>query len=256
MRFRASLLFLFLFFFFYFFPFPARPAQAGDLAGRIAIGPPAFPEPADGKAPPPPRSPPREGAAVEPVAIVLVERVEPGSAGFDFPDDAPPKIEMSELAFRPREVVVRAGGRVAFANQDDLFHQPFSCSRGNRFDLGRYRKGEEPEVTFAEPGVARVYCEVHPEMRAYVVVVQNPFFARVNPDGTFLVRGVPPGRHVLAVVYEGDVLGRMTVDVPESGDAPRIDWAVAAAPTPGPSRGTPAAPAACCARVARVAVRR
>lgn len=200
------------------------PAEGGDVTGRVIVEPAPVAKPA-AAVPAPPEAPP------EPAALVYVENAPEPAGGFAWPKEfESPRVEMRSLAFRPREVIVRAGGSVAFENGDDLFHQPFSCSRGNRFDLGRYRKGEAPVVEFREPGLARVYCEVHSGMRAFVLVARNPYCARVAPDGTFRIAGVPPGRHVVAIAYEGDVLERRPVEVAESGDAPPVEWRVAAAP--------------------------
>jgi len=225
----------------------ASDALAGDVSGRITIDPPA--RPAAKTAAPTPADKP----ATPPRAFVFVERVEPPAGGFAWPAELDaPRIEMRSLAFVPREIAVRAGGTVAFENADDLFHQPFSCSRGNRFDLGRFRKGESPAASFPEPGVARVYCDVHSGMRAFVLVVQNPFVAPVAPDGAFRLAGVPAGRRRIAVVLEGDVLDRREVDVPEDGGAapPPIEWRVAAGPASEADRRVAgvALPAPCCAR--------
>lgn len=203
----------------------ALPSGAADVSGRVVV------EPAPGAAPQSPPAPtPAADAPPEPAALVFLENVPEPAGGFAWPKEfEAPRFEMRSLAFRPREAIVRAGGSVAFENGDDLFHQPFSCSRGNRFDLGRYRKGEAPAVEFREPGLARVYCDVHAGMRAYVLVAANPYCARVAPDGSFRIAGVPPGRHTVAIAYEGDVLERKTIDVGESG-APSVEWRVARAP--------------------------
>lgn len=70
--------------------------------------------------------------------------------------------------------MVPAGSTVRFPNQDSILHNVFSVSRANRFDLGLYRRGEGKSATFRQPGVVRVFCNVHHSMVAYVVVVETP----------------------------------------------------------------------------------
>ena len=80
---------------------------------------------------------------------------------------------------------------------DSFFHNVFSYSAAARFDLGRYPRGESKEVRFDEPGIAKIYCEVHEFMRAVVVVTDNPFHAVVAEDGTFRLEDVPAGTYTL-----------------------------------------------------------
>jgi hypothetical protein len=102
-----------------------------------------------------------------------------------------------DTAFVPAVVVVRAGGSVAFPNGDPFFHNVFSYSSAQRFDLGRYPQGESKSVSFPEPGIVEVFCEVHEFMRAAVLVTENPFHALVTADGTFRITGVPAGEHTI-----------------------------------------------------------
>jgi hypothetical protein len=90
-----------------------------------------------------------------------------------------------DTTFVPSVVAVRAGGTVDFPNGDPFFHNVFSYSSAQRFDLGRYPQGESKSVTFDEPGIVELFCEVHEFMRGAVVVTENPFHAVVAEDGRF-----------------------------------------------------------------------
>lgn len=133
------------------------------------------------------------------------------------PPAAPPTMMQHDTAFVPGTLVVSVGTTVSFPNDDPFFHNVFSYSRTKRFDLGRYPKGTTKQVTFNEPGVVKVYCEVHNFMRAVIVVTENPFHTVVNDDGTFRIEGVPPGDYTLVVSQPdlGDVEQHVTV--PASG---------------------------------------
>jgi hypothetical protein len=96
-------------------------------------------------------------------------------------------------------VTVPVGSRVSFPNADPILHNVFSVSRSNAFDLGLYGRGEGREIVLRGTGVVRVYCNVHPQMEAFVVVTPGPWAARPGPDGSFVIEGAPDGRHEVRV---------------------------------------------------------
>src|SRR5271154_6098031 len=97
--------------------------------------------------------------------------------------------------FEPRLLVVPVGSTVSFPNDDPIFHNVFSLSRAKQFDLGYYPAGQTRVVKFNEAGIVQVYCHLHSNMYAAIVVVPNQWYARPADDGTFSLTGVPPGRH-------------------------------------------------------------
>ena len=104
--------------------------------------------------------------------------------------------------FQPKVMAVPTGATVSFPNQDPILHNVFSVSGRNRFDLGLYRGGEAKEARFTEPGVVRVFCNVHHSMVAYVAVLDTPFYGRIGRDGAFTLDGVPPGPGRLTVWHD------------------------------------------------------
>jgi plastocyanin len=131
-----------------------------------------------------------EVPAGEPVAYVYVENIM-----------APPTkgehktIQQSGKKFVPGWAVVQRGTSIEFPNRDNIYHNVFSLSAGNSFDLGLYNSGGEAKShTFTEAGPVDVYCNIHPQMAASVLVVPNRYFAKVKGDGTFEIAGVPAGR--------------------------------------------------------------
>lgn len=110
-----------------------------------------------------------------------------------------PKMLQRNKQFSPRVLVVPAGTVVDFPNLDPFFHNAFSLFEGNRFDLGLYERGTTKSVTFSKPGICYIFCNIHPEMSAVVVVVDTPYYAVSNPAGEFTIAHMPPGRYALSV---------------------------------------------------------
>lgn len=123
-----------------------------------------------------------------------------GTSPTDPATATPLRIQQSGYQFRPALAVVRSGTPVVFPNEDQLYHSVFSKSPPRRFDLGRFRKGEEPAaVVMDSPGLVQLFCEVHEHMRANLVVVDTPWFAVTDPEGRFSIEGITPGRHVVSI---------------------------------------------------------
>ena len=111
-------------------------------------------------------------------------------------------ITMRGKAFVPRVTVIGAGGTVDFPNEDPILHNVFSVSGENRFDLDLYKRPKSGSWTFSQAGLVRVYCNIHPQMSAVVMVRDNPFFTKAGADGAFVLEGVPAGKHVLKAWHE------------------------------------------------------
>jgi len=160
---------------------------------------------------------PREVAAVP--ALVFLEGP---IAGADAPAALHVEMAQRDTAFRPDALVVPVGSTVRFLNEDKFFHNVFSYSKTKRFDLGRYPKGEAKSVVFDKAGPVAVFCEIHKWMRGAILVVENPYYATVQPDGSFSLPNVPPGKYKLSVWHAERGKKDYDVVVPASGTV-RID---------------------------------
>ncbi|MGE0814668.1 MAG: plastocyanin/azurin family copper-binding protein [Vicinamibacterales bacterium] len=110
------------------------------------------------------------------------------------PDARPPVVlDQRNMQFSPRLLVVPVGTTVEMPNSDRVFHNIFSFRDGKVFDLGLYPVGQSRSVTFDRPGVSRLFCNIHPAMAAYVVVVDSPFHAITDTRGRFAIDAVPDG---------------------------------------------------------------
>ena len=121
---------------------------------------------------------------------------------------------MSHLGrrFTPRVLPLVQGDAVDFLNDDNIYHNVFSLSKANTFDLGIYPQGTSKVVIFDEPGLVRIYCNIHPNMISTIVVLNNTLFDITGPDGTFEIRNVPAGEITLRVWSEfGEEISRRVV---------------------------------------------
>lgn len=126
-------------------------------------------------------------------------------------------VTMQSKSFIPRVTVVTVGGRVEFPNQDSIFHNVFSVSGENRFDLELYKKPKSGFKVFEQPGVVRIYCNIHPQMSGFLLVRDNPFWAHVSADGSFRVADVPAGTWVVKAWHERSGESAQSVAVPQAG---------------------------------------
>ena len=133
------------------------------------------------------------------------------------PKPAKATMTMKGKSFSPHVVAVPVGGTVEFPNEDPIFHNVFSVSGDNRFDLELYKRPKSGSWTFQRPGIARVYCNIHPQMSAVVLVRDNPYFAKAAIDGTFSIEGVPAGEYTLTAWHERTNEASTKIVVPSEG---------------------------------------
>lgn len=183
----------------------AAAAPAGTVSGKVALV-------RDGK---------EQADASNTVVWIEGLRQSPGSSRT--PPGTPPaagQMKSSSKRFQPRVIAVAKDGAVDFPNTDPIYHNVFSVSGANRFDLGLYRSGTSKSKTFPEPGLVRVYCNIHPQMVGFVMVVDSDFRTVTGPDGSFRFDGVPPGAHVVKAWHEEGAETSQPVSVRASGDVP------------------------------------
>jgi len=104
--------------------------------------------------------------------------------------------------FLPHVLAIRTGTVVDFPNQDPIFHNAFSNYSGQIFDIGLYKPGSTRSVAFKRPGIVRVFCNIHQNMSAVIVVLDTPWFATTTASGKFRIDGPPPGEYRLQVFHE------------------------------------------------------
>jgi plastocyanin len=120
-------------------------------------------------------------------------------ASRDRSGDVRPRIVQRNKRFETRLLAVEVGTTVDFPNQDPFFHNVFSRFDGKQFDLGLYEAGATKSVRFNTAGVCYIFCNIHSQMSAVVVVVETPYFIRLNAPGEFRISELPFGRYQLNV---------------------------------------------------------
>lgn len=137
-------------------------------------------------------------------SVVYVDAI----AGKTFP--APkdhPVIDQKGLMFAPRLIVVQQHTTVDFLNSDNVQHNVFWPSVGGdkkaAKNLGTWPKGETRPFTFDKTGVVPLFCNVHPDMEAYLIVSPTPYFAQTDDGGNYKIKDVPDGTYTVTVWHEG-----------------------------------------------------
>jgi len=111
-------------------------------------------------------------------------------------------IDQRDRRFIPRVSVVTVGTKVDFPNNDVVFHNVFTEYHSQRFDFGVYARGRSKSQVFDRPGLAVLLCSIHPEMSAYVMCVDTPYYTIADGRGRFNLSGVPEGEYTLRVWHE------------------------------------------------------
>jgi len=159
---------------------------------------------------------PQHGLASD--AVIYVDHV-PATAESALAVAAPetPRLAQKGQMFVPRVVAIAVNSNVAFPNEDPIYHNVFSLSPTRRFDLGKYRRGGSRTVNFPKPGLVNVYCDIHSNMEAFILVLPHHGFARPKASGEFRLPDLPAGTYVVHVWHPD--LGEQTVsvEVPEAG---------------------------------------
>ncbi len=162
-------------------PSPSGPGPVAAPARRVAIG-----RTVAG------RVTAQDGAPVPEGSWVFVQDVSAPAKGTVL------EIRQHNKTFVPAAAVVQRGTQLVFTNADVVFHDVFSHSPANPFEIGAIRGGTKPQpVSMARPGVVDVFCNFHSKMSAQIMVAPGPLFTKADEQGNFKLENVPPGRHTI-----------------------------------------------------------
>ncbi len=127
-------------------------------------------------------------------------------------------LEQRDIQFRPHVLPIVVGSTVKFTNADDVQHNVFTPSpAGDLFNLGTWLKGGSKLYTFRKMGKVEVLCNIHHEMRSFILVLQNPYFAVADKNGNYHIANVPDGTYQLKVWHERGAGSPKTIEVAGGG---------------------------------------
>jgi len=156
--------------------FMADAVQAGDVKGKVSA----------------------EGLSSAVDIVVYIDTV-PGKK-FDSPAQHV-TVDQRNMKFIPHTLVIERGTTVDFLNSDQVVHNVYWPSIGGnkvlRHSLTSVSPGEKKSFEFDNVGAAQLLCNLHSDMAGYIVIVPTPYFALTISDGTFTIKGVPPGTYTL-----------------------------------------------------------
>ena len=136
-----------------------------------------------------------------------------------------PVMNQKGMRFVPDVLPIVVGTTVEFLNGDAVVHNVFSPD-GEGYNLGTWSKNANRSYTFKHAGVYTQLCSIHPEMEAYIIVLQNPYYAITNAAGHFKIDDLPPGHYELKVWGEHlkakDTKRTFPVDVAAGGSTTTI----------------------------------
>lgn len=115
---------------------------------------------------------------------------------------SPRKISHKGSQFSPRVLPIIKNSAVDFYNDDNIFHNVFSLSIANTFDLGIYPQGSSRIVTFEKSGLVKIYCNIHPKMVANILVLNSTLYSLTDVSGIYKIEGIPAGEYILSAWSE------------------------------------------------------
>jgi len=135
-----------------------------------------------------------------------------GNYTYDPPTDMP-KIDQMSCRYHPHVFGVRVGQPIEILNSDPTLHNIHALPKANaEFNNGQPIQGMKMNHTFTAKEVMVPFkCDVHGWMNAYVGVLDHPYFATTAKDGSFELKGLPPGTYTIEAWHEK--LGTMTQSV-------------------------------------------
>jgi plastocyanin len=197
---------------------PVDPATAGSITGTIAF-----------EGTPPPARPismasdPNCGAGGTTETVVVGSAgglknvfvyVKDGLGGLKFPVPSTPVVlDQQGCRYVPHVLGIQAGQPLEVLNSDATLHNVHAVPKTNReFNTGQPIKGMRHTHTFSTVEVMVPFkCDVHNWMSAYVGVLDHPFYAVTGDDGSFQLKGLPPGTYTVEAWHE--TLGTQTQTV-------------------------------------------
>ncbi len=166
-----------LFISFLFIVFITETASAGNIKGKVNL----------------------ERTKIKAGVLVYIEHANNSSVS----DLKPALMDQKNFMFNPEVLPILTGTTVDFLNSDSVLHNVFTPTKcAGSFNLGTWHLGEVRTYTFNKADCfVTILCNVHPDMQAWIVVLQNPYFIKTDTLGNYEIKNIPPGTYYLKVWY-------------------------------------------------------
>ena len=208
---------------------PLAGAQAGSISGTVAAQSPPTPTEAGGSG----AYASRRYKFVEKIDydaltdfVIYIDQLVAPPLG-----PAPKAIVQKDATFEPHVLPIVVGTTVRWPNEDDIFHNVFSMTETQDFNLGFYKKEKVPEVVFDKLGRVDVFCAIHTNMHCILLVLPNPFFALADAHHRFVIKDVPAGTYRIRAWQERLPSQVKEVTIKADGDT-RVDFVLGVAELP------------------------
>lgn len=133
-----------------------------------------------------------------------------------------PVLDQKACVFIPHIVVVRAETKLSVLNSDEMVHNIHTDTDINKESNSSMQPHETTHLKYDEPDHVAVHCDLHPWMKAWIVVAANPYFQVTGEDGSFKIEEIPAGTYSLSFWHE--TLGEQKKEVTvKAGDDSKID---------------------------------
>jgi len=157
-------------------------------------------------------------------SVVYLETAPRGA--FEVREGGRAHMDQRNESFVPHVLAITVGTTVDFPNNDQTFHNVFSLSKTRPFDLGRYASAQSKSVRFDQPGIVRVFCDIHSHMSAFILIFAHRFFAVTNEEGRYRIDDVPPGTYTVVVWNEMLPQASRAVTVPAGGEPVELNFSL------------------------------
>lgn len=134
-----------------------------------------------------------------PEVVIFIEKIE--GAKFN-PPIKPVVLDQKDMTFIPHILPILVGSTVEFPNSDVIRHSVFSPSNLKKFDFGTYSSGTKKTLVFDKVGVIPLLCHVHPEMSAFIIVLETPYFSVSDQNGNYMIANLPAGKYKIKTWHE------------------------------------------------------
>jgi plastocyanin len=133
-------------------------------------------------------------------------------------------MDQKDMKFIPYVLPVAVGTIVDFPNHDTNWHNVYSKGGAKEFDLGLYAPEKSRSTTFDKPGVDRILCNVHPNMEAFIVIKEHPYFSAADKGGNYRIDRVPLGKYRVQVWHPQLGITEAPVELVRDGEVLEVNF--------------------------------